>query len=80
MSYVDGPDMDNIVRRRKVDTACVAVVRAWMLRGDKEKAACPECGEVTTWKIKPGAVVDVINECKEMEGFELDEGVSDMST
>ena len=73
LSYIEPPDVNDIVKRRTVRVSCYGVVEAWMLRGDEEKVECPECGEKLIWKIKPNAVSDVVRECREMEGFELDE-------
>ena len=75
LSYIEPPDVNDIVKRRTVRVSCYGVVEAWMLRGDEEKVECPECGEKLIWKIKPNAVSDVVRECREMEGFELDEGM-----
>ena len=78
LSYLEPPDVNNIVKRRTVRVSCYGVVEAWMLRGDVEKVDCPGCGEENVWKIKEAAVKDVVAECKEMEGFELDEGMQAM--
>jgi len=78
LSYIEPPDPNGIVKRRSVQVACYGVVEAWMLRGDMEDVKCPECGEKNVAKIKPSVVKDVVAECREMEGFELDEGMQTM--
>lgn len=78
LSYIEPPDANNIVRRRSVRVSCYGVVEAWMLRGDVEQVGCPVCGEKSVAKVKAGAVKDIVAECREMEGFELDEGMQVM--
>ncbi len=73
LSYLAPPDPDGIVVRKDIVVGCYGVVEAWMLRGAVEVAGCPGCGDTGVWKIAPSAVSDVVKECKEMEGFELDE-------
>ena len=78
LSYIEGPDVNGIVKRRSVRVSCYGVVEAWMLRGGIEQVGCPICGEKGVAKIKESAVGDVVKECREMEGFELDEGMQVM--
>jgi len=78
LSYIEPPDANNIVKRRSVRVSCYGVVEAWMLRGDIEAVSCPRCDDKMVAKIKGSAVKDVVAECKEMEGFELDEGMQTM--